>query len=125
MREQLIPLLGQRLAVRGTFAKYGSRPYFRDFREETLLLTDLATLDGQPLTDHLWLLRTQGFAALDLHKGDTVTFSARVAPYTKYQVYRRKNGRLKRVYGIPDYRLNRPTQIRRLAGTPTEGSTQP
>jgi hypothetical protein len=120
MREHLIPLLGQRLAVRGTFAKYGSRPYFRDFREETMLLTDLATLDGQPLADHLWMPLTQGFAAITLHKGDTVTFSARVAPYTKYCVYRRNNGRLRRVYGIPDYHLIRPTQIRRLAGTPAE-----
>jgi hypothetical protein len=111
MRELLAPLEGQRLTFTGTFAGYGCRPHYGNVYLQTVLLQDVTTADGAPATDHVWMYCGERFGALDLRRGDKLTFQARVRPYHKGQIYCRKNGRLKRVKSYLDFTLSYPTRI--------------
>ena len=80
-----------------------------------MLLTDVETLIGEHLTDHIWMNWTKGFGALDpWYPGDVVAFDARVGPYVKGYAGRGEDNR------VIDYRLTRPTKIERLVSAPHE-----
>jgi len=111
MREHLQPLEGQRLTFTGIFTRFGLRPHFNDMYLQTVLVEQVTTADGTLAADHVWLACGERLGALDLRQGDRLTFCARVRPYHKGQIYRRKNGKLKRVVSMLDYKLSYPTRI--------------
>ena len=121
MREALAALNGQRMTFTATFDRFGLRPHFGDIYLQTVLLQDVTTADGTPAASHVWLPCGERLGALDLHHGDKLTFQARVTPYHKGQVYRRKNGKLKRIVSFLDYKLAYPTRI--LHQPKREGAT--
>ncbi len=114
MRDILALLDGERLDVRATVVRLSKRVGWAGVREPTILLGQVCTLDGALLTDHLWLNLGKRLAVLDLHKGDVVGFSGRVASYRKG---------LARLPGEPaqfsiDYGLAYPTRCVVLARAP-------
>lgn len=115
MREALAILNGARLAVTATVVRYGCRPRFADLYEETLLLQNVCTADGDLLTDHLWLCMGSRLAAVDPQPGDLLSFTGRVRAYTKHKVCQRRNGKMVYVRATHDYTLRYVTQIRKLA----------
>ena len=69
----------------------------------TLLLLDVKTLSGEPVTGHLWFNYTKAFQGLgQLRQGDLIQFDARVDVYYKGYHTEQK---------IRDYKLARPTKI--------------
>ena len=114
MREQLAALEGQRLTVTASVLKRGSVVSWLGVREYTICLGPVQTLDGQLLTDHLWLKVGRRLAALDLHKGDVVQFSGRVRPYKKARV--RRAGQ-PFTYSL-DYKLSYPSNVQCLMSSP-------
>jgi hypothetical protein len=115
MREALRPLEGQRITITGTVRKFGCRPIGFDLHGETVMLENVTGQDGEALTDHLWVNLGVRLMALDLRKGDVLTLSARVRPYTKHRFAVRKDGRYKFTYASADYKLVYPSGIQRLA----------
>ena len=108
MRDALAILDGERLTVQATVLRFSRFIGWGGVRQPTLLLGQVTTLEGAVLTDHLWLHLGKRLTALDLHTGDLLQFSGRVA------VYRRG---LKRLPGEPaqystDYALVYPTRCR-------------
>lgn len=116
-REKLEAIKGDRRRFKGTFKEYSLKSAYRGLPNQTLLLVDVKTLEGEKITDHLWFNLTKGFDALgDLHPGDIIAFDARVRPYMKGYVGRGVDNR------EVDYKLNRPTKIELLWRAPrTEG----
>lgn len=111
MREILQTLDGQRLTFVATFNRYGAHRIFGDVCEQTVLLADVATLDGLKCTDHLWMACGARFDRFELKPGDVLMFDARVKPYHKRKVYKRKDGRFKHLSSILDYTLSYPSRI--------------
>ena len=97
------------------FVRLGQKLGWQGRTEQTVLLSDIRRKKtGVVVASHLWFGYTKGFAALDLHEGDIVSFVARVKGYEKG--YR---GRREDIYDAPvsvDYQLSRPTQVRRATG---------
>nr|UWD67448.1 MAG: hypothetical protein [Bacteriophage sp.] len=93
-----------------TFIRFGFRDGYKG-PVKTILLQDVL-LDGKIVTDHLWFDLTKGFESADLLSGDVVEFCARVSIYEKgYKGYRND------VFDRPiekDYRLSRPTKIKKI-----------
>ena len=83
MRETLAALDGQRLTVRATVLKFSRCIGWAGIRRPTILLGQIAAVDGALLSDHLWLHLGKRMADLDLKLGDLIEFSARVAPYRR------------------------------------------
>jgi hypothetical protein len=111
MHEELQPLEGQRLTVRGVVAKRGVHVGWANITQPTIMLAPIATLDGRELTDHIWFKVGARLAALAPHIGDTLELSVRVRPYRKCFI---------RCPGKPaayrtDLGLAYPTQIRKTA----------
>ena len=78
---------------------------------KTMLLQDV-TLDSKIVSDHLWFDLTKGFSGADLSPGDVVEFCARVSAYEKGY-----KGHKDDVLNRPierDYRLSRPTKIKKI-----------
>lgn len=92
------------------FIRFGFRDGYKG-SVETILLQDVL-LNGKVVTDHLWFDLTKGFKSADLSPGDVVEFCARVNVYEKgYKGYRND------VFDRPiekDYRLSRPTKIKKI-----------
>lgn len=88
-------------------AEYGSVGYKKSGIHylPTLLLVNVK-LNGQIITDHLWLNYTKGFSQLGmLQPGEVIVFDGRVKQYQKgYYTDRRQR----------DYKLERPTKIHLL-----------
>lgn len=114
MREALAARNGQRLQVQATVVRLSMRIGWGVVREPTILLGPVATVDGEPLCDHLWMPVGRRLAALDLQPGDMVRFSARVATYRRG------------LYRLPgeaaqftiDYGLSYPTRCTVVARAP-------
>lgn len=111
MREGLQALEGQRLIFTGTFTRFGCKPLFGDLYLETILLEDVRLEDGTMCAQHVWLASGAKLSRLELHAGDTLSFEARVRPYTKRNIYQRRNGRIKRIRKTLDYTLAYPSRI--------------
>jgi hypothetical protein len=89
---------------------------------KTVLLKDVKDENGQLVTDHLWFNMTKGFEEANLQPGDIVEFRGKVEKYIKG--YR---GRREDVYKplVTDYKLSRPTKVRKLEKETQEESTTP
>ena len=93
------------------FIKTSSKPGYKG-NIVTILWKDVKDETGRIVADHLWSNMTKGFEQADLKPGDLVEFKATVTEYIKG--YR---GRREDVFDKPittDYRLSRPTNIRKL-----------
>ncbi|KAF0551191.1 hypothetical protein GBP46_09965 [Pediococcus acidilactici] len=79
-----------------------------------MLLTNLKDIDGNRITDHIWINYTKGFRKLGLlTKGDKVQFDGRVDEYIKEAVIdRERNVVIKPP--MKDYSLVYPTKIKLL-----------
>lgn len=99
MRKALAAVNGERSVYRGTFERFGVAAN-RFGVKPTLVLVRVTDAAGAPVCDHLWFAVTKAFAALDLFPGDVVEFAGRVTPYRKR--------------GGTDYKLSRPTQVRKV-----------
>jgi hypothetical protein len=86
MREALQLLDGQRLTVTAIVLKHSMRIGWGAVREPTILLGQVTTDDGALLADHLWFNLGKRLAAAELHLGDRVQLSARVARYRRGMV---------------------------------------
>ncbi len=111
MREQLVPLAGQRLTVTATVIRRSRMITWLNTRVETILLGPIVTLDNRCIADHVWFVVGQRLAAARLVAGDVVRFDARVRPYKKNCTRRP---------GQPftftlDYHLAYPSNVQRVA----------
>ena len=103
MREALAMLEGQRITVRGLFAKTGRKANFGKRENQhgrTILFRPLIHPDGGLLTDHLWMNYCASFDALSLTKNTVVEFTAKVSPYSRG------------AGSSIDYSLTYPTKVR-------------
>ena len=108
MREKLKDLYGQRLTFTATIEVFGSKPGFKGRSPvKTVLLRDVY-LNGDIITDHLWMIA--GKWSDQLTVGDTFTFDARVGQYVKGYRGRRRDWDDALPLEI-DYQLQRPTNI--------------
>ncbi|HVC82132.1 MAG TPA: hypothetical protein VNL35_16700 [Chloroflexota bacterium] len=83
MRETLAALDGQRLTVRATVLKFSRCIGWAGVRQPTILLGQVSGIEGEALADHIWLMLGKRMMDLDLHLGDLIEFSARVALYRR------------------------------------------
>lgn len=110
MREKLANVEGLRTEWTATFKRYGTKPAYKGPPLKTVLLVEIKDAAGAQVADHLWMNYTNEFRELHLEPGEEIRFCARVAPYLKG-------------YGAPedkalDFKLSRPTNIRRTAPAP-------
>lgn len=100
----------ERHVFTATFVRFGFRNGYIG-PVKTMLLQDV-TLDSKIVSDHLWFDLTKGFSGADLSPGDVVEFCARVSAYEKGY-----KGHKDDVLNRPierDYRLSRPTKIKKI-----------
>lgn len=111
MREELRTIGSKgRHVFTATFVRFGFRNGYIG-PVKTMLLQDV-TLDSKIVSDHLWFDLTKGFSSADLSPGDVVEFCARVSAYEKGY-----KGHKDDVLNRPierDYRLSRPTKIKKI-----------
>jgi predicted ATPase len=111
MREELRTIGSKgRHVFTATFVRFGFRNGYIG-PVKTMLLQDV-TLDSKIVSDHLWFDLTKGFSGADLSPGDVVEFCARVSAYEKGY-----KGHKDDVLNRPierDYRLSRPTKIKKI-----------
>jgi hypothetical protein len=110
MRKNLARIDGVRGIFTGTFVRFGEKNGYKG-PEPTVLLQHICDASGHEVTDHLWFNLTKGFAALDLHGGETVEFRARVKGYIKGYKGRNWEKSLEAPL-TEDYKLSHPTKIR-------------
>lgn len=109
MRKELKKLDGQRGLFIGTFVRDGLKNGFKGAPLPTILLKDVRSVsDNKPMCDHLWLNKTKALAKLDLSAGVQIQFAARVKPYSKGYLGKRKDIR-KEIK--QDFKLSHPTQV--------------
>ena len=97
----------------GTFERFGTKRGWKGRLEQTVLLLNIKDDNGSVVTDHLWFNYTKGFSSLDLTKGDTVKFNAKVASYLKgYMGHDEIAAYLNPV--TISYKLSYPTNIDKL-----------
>ena len=111
MREELAPLEGQRLTIRGVVAKRGHAVGWARISHHTIMLSPVVTLDGRELIDHVWFTVGRRLAALSPHIGDTIELSVRVRPYRKCFVHQPGKPAAYRT----ELGLAYPTKIRKTA----------
>lgn len=109
-RKKLKKKYDKRQRFVGVFERTGMKSGYKSMLP-TMLLLDIRDYEtNEILTDHLWFNLTKGFESVDLHKGDVVSFDARVKSYWKgyqsYDYYSQKE---------MDYHLERPTKIKKEA----------
>jgi hypothetical protein len=114
MRKELKQLDGDRIRVRATFSRTGTKSGFKH-PLKTLLFEHVRCADTQKsLCDHIWFTSGKGWESLRLVKGDIVEFEARVGAYAKgYRGCRAED--LHKTTLSVDYRLERPTKARKLS----------
>ena len=105
MRTAMKKRVGERIKVKGTFERFGTKRGFRG-PLETILLKDIEDEHGELLSDHVWFTRGRSWPVLK--RGDTVSLVARIEEYE-----RGYNGRRDDVLSATslDYKLTRPTKI--------------
>lgn len=108
MRTTLSAIEQTRDRFRGVFQQYGSKSY-KGHSARTLLLKNI-TLNGEKVTDHIWLTETEGLSKFDFYRGDIIEFCARVKKYEKGYINHRMGMSERR----EDFKLSHPTQITRI-----------
>jgi hypothetical protein len=108
-RIQLAQREGQRERYRAIIARFGTKRSF-GYESETVLLIDVVTTNGQPITDHIWF--TCGKWTSTLKIGDKIEFNARSASYIKGYAGDREDVIAERGYGTTQsYKLANPTKV--------------
>jgi len=129
MRKEFQKIEDYRGEFIGTFTRYGKKQRYKPIKvgddwiheDVTILLTDIKDPTGKYMCDHIWCNMTKGFQALgELSPGDKIQFAGRVTPYVKgYYNYRKEED-----YRELDYKLSRPTKIRKLDADQTIHRTE-
>jgi hypothetical protein len=105
---------GQRFRVTAVFERWGTKRGWKGRTVTTLLLRDLRHAEtGKMLTQHLWFTSGATWNRLGLKPGDHVAFDARATPYEKGYFGRRAED-MGQAWSAVDYRLERPTNARRI-----------
>lgn len=115
MRSELESRDGQRMNFVGTIERFGTkRNSFKGYEEKTVLLKHVNFHEtGNVATDHIWFTWTKTWNNSGVKVGDKISFEARVSEYRKgYWGYR--ENRMMENPPSRDYKLNRPTKIKRL-----------
>jgi len=125
VRDVLAILEGSRGVYRALVVRLGSRPISPSIRQRTVLLRHVATAEGEPITDHLWLPIGRRLAEADPRPGDLLEFAATVVPYIKQRDLN-PDGTV--TGGVLDYRLGYVAGVRKLPccappGVPIGGNT--
>lgn len=96
-------LFGQTHCFQAYFEKYGRT----DEGRNTVCLREVH-LNGQEVTDHAWIHRSQQLYKLNLKQGDVIEFEARVGRYSRD---------IPRIGQTPeyDYRLEKIREVRVIA----------
>ncbi len=111
MRKELATQEGERKKFRAVFSRLGKKTNFKGYSEETILLSNVIDADTlKPVTDHLWFSYSKAFEKIDLTKGCTLEFHARVKAYKKGYV----NTRYRMNNQSSDFKLSHPTKIRKV-----------
>jgi hypothetical protein len=116
MRRVLKRMVGERRMFRATFARYGWRPSRKGQSRQTVLLVDLADLEGNPISDHIWFNCNRRFILLGkreggLRQGDLIEFEAIVTRYTRRIIDVVEPGCW---WPEVDYGLRHPAYLRRV-----------
>lgn len=101
MRDRLAKLAGMRALYRAKFVRYGVRYKHDHTMTETVLLSEVTTLHGLLLCDHVWMSESAPFHRLELKPEDRIQFVATA------EQYRRRDGK-------QDYRLSTLTRLRKV-----------
>ena len=82
-RDGLASLLGKKKrSFSGKFVRFGSRPIYKRGKVRTVVLSNVkAGNSDEILCDHIWLDSNFQFEALELSRGDIITFSGKVYTY--------------------------------------------
>jgi len=111
MRTELKKLQDIRKTFTATFERYGKKAAYKGLPITTLLFKDVADMEGNTVTDHVWFTISKEFGKYALRKGDKIKFDARVKPYQKGYKGRRID-----VFEpvATDFKLNYATNVIRL-----------
>jgi len=112
MRKVLKQIDEQRCTFTGTFSRFGIKNGYCG-PMKTVLLQHISDEDGYEVADHLWFNLTKGFEALNMQPGDVIQFDGRVQRYTKGYCGRDWEKQIEHPIR-DDYKLSRPTKIRRV-----------
>ena len=103
MRDSLAPLLGKRITVQARVRQFGKKSGWNQ-PETTILLVDVKTLQGDRLTDHIWMTVGKRFERQGICEVQEIQFEATVMRYWKgYQ----GDGRFQEL----DYKLAYPANV--------------
>lgn len=102
MRERLAQIKDVRATFRATVDQFGSRTSHGHYKP-MIMLANVRDSHGNVMTDHVWFDHCKWVDELNLQPGDEIQFEARVRPYLKGYIDKHL-----------DYKLNRPTKIRKL-----------
>jgi hypothetical protein len=107
-----------RKRFKGVFSRFGEKTGYKGKRETTVLLKEVVDFDSERcVADHLWFTMGKQFERLELKKGDTLAFNARVTMYEKGfrgNKYGKESGNDADRKGV-DYRLSYPTAFVKIA----------
>lgn len=108
MRKELKERGNKKLTITATIKRFGGKInsyHKRPKWEETVLLVDVKDINGQHLTDHIWMNVGEGIKKLNPQTGDLIQFDARVKSYLKRS-------------GL-DYHFENPTKLAIISSDPT------
>lgn len=109
MRLALKNRVGIRERYTATVQKFGTRPGSNGQSQLTICFEKVTDDLGESVAEHIWMVYSDPFRALQLQPGDVVSFEARVQKYRKgYAGWR--DGEL-RSFGV-DYQLINPSAVR-------------
>jgi hypothetical protein len=119
MRKLLKRMVGERRVFRATFERYGCRFAKKGQRRQTVLLVNLADLDGNPITDHVWFNWNRRFRMLGqrqgcLQPGDVIEFEAVVTRYIRWTPDTLEAGFW---WSEADYGLGHPAYLQKVERT--------
>jgi hypothetical protein len=121
-RPELARRRGLRFRYTGTVERFGiKRSYGHE--KTTLLLSDVRSVDGGLVADHLWF--TRGKWSNEITLGDRIAFDARATAYRKGYAGDRLDVIAERGFGASvSHRLSNPTRVEVLAraGCPSGGA---
>lgn len=108
MRKELGKIAGERTRFTATISRIGKKNNFRGAPSETVLFTDVRDEQGTLLTGHIWFTIGKQLSCVYQHIGRRVSFTARVASYTKG--YKGRGLELLKPKE-EDFRLSHPTDV--------------
>ena len=108
MRKELSKINGVRAKFTATISRTGKKNNFRGAPSETVLFTDVRNEKGELVTEHVWFTVGENLKAVFKNIGRSVSFNARVTPYTKgHKGYKMDVIKAKE----EDFKLSNPTNV--------------